>query len=87
MNDDAGPDSWYRRKPDRLVDATAILLQGREPFPDIMDAVAVLRSSQVLAVRAPFEPLPLIEILRQHGMGVHSEQGADGQWDVRFLRS
>jgi Uncharacterized conserved protein (DUF2249) len=66
------------------VDVRDDLREGREPFARLMKAVDDLEPDQVLQVRAPFAPLPLIELLSERGFVYHAESDADDDWSVWF---
>lgn len=57
------------------------------PFAKIMDAVVHLSEDQNLMVIAPFEPAPLITVLRRQGFSHHSNQLSSGDWEVTFSRA
>ena len=60
--------------------------QGREPFTRIMQAVARLTQSQDFVLIAPFEPVPLLAVLAQHGFDHQTRQLESGDCEVRFFR-
>lgn len=68
------------------LDVRADLRAGREPFSKIMEAVAALRVEQSLRIVAPFEPLPLIELLGRQGFQHSARANAAGDWEVLFTR-
>jgi len=59
---------------------------GREPFGTIMGAVSRLSADQDLLVIAPFEPRPLMEILRGQGFNNQVSALPEGDFEVRFSR-
>lgn len=68
------------------VDVRDQLRAGREPFSQIMAAVAALRAGDVLHLRATFEPVPLVAVLAKRGF-VHETRGhAPDDWSVWFWR-
>ncbi len=73
---------------DRLVhlDVREDIRRGREPFARIMAAVKGLEPDQVLALRAPFEPAPLYQVLGKRGFAHWTEQRAPDDWAVWFWR-
>ena len=61
-------------------------LREREPFSKIMKAVAALRPEQSLRILAPFEPVPLFELLGRQGFQHAARANAAGDWEVLFTR-
>ena len=61
--------------------------RGEEPFARIMAAVKALGSDQVLELRAPFEPIPLYDVLGKRGLAHWTEQRAVDDWAVWFYRA
>jgi uncharacterized protein (DUF2249 family) len=68
------------------VDVRDDLRRGQEPFAKIMAAVKGLREDEVLALRAPFEPVPLYEVLARRGFAHSAERHAADDWCVWFYR-
>jgi uncharacterized protein (DUF2249 family) len=68
------------------LDVRADLRAGREPFSIIMEAVAALPVEQSLCILAPFEPVPLIELLGRQGFQHTARANAAGDWEVLFTR-
>jgi uncharacterized protein (DUF2249 family) len=68
------------------LDVRADLRAGREPFSKIMDAVAALSAEQSLRILAPFEPLPLMELLGRQGFQPTAGANAAGDWEVLFTQ-
>jgi uncharacterized protein (DUF2249 family) len=69
------------------VDVREDLRQGREPFARIMAAVRGAGPGQVVVLRAPFEPVPLYDVLGRRGLAHWSERHADDDWSVWFYRA
>jgi len=69
------------------LDVREDIRQGREPFARIMAAVRTLGADQVLVLRAPFEPLPLYNVLGPRGLAHWTECRADDDWWVWFYRA
>ena len=64
--------AWLRTsKHRRELDLRPMLQAGREPFPTIMDALRRLAVGEVLTLRLPFEPAPLISLLGKRGWQHH----------------
>jgi uncharacterized protein (DUF2249 family) len=85
MTLDAPARSW---SPDDEVelDVRDDLRAGREPFRRILAAVDALGPTQVLHLRAIFEPLPLHRVLAQRGFAAVSHAHAPDDWSVWFHR-
>lgn len=67
------------------VDVRDDLRRGEEPFARIMAAVKALGGGTALVVRAPFEPVPLYDVLARHGLGHWTERLAADDWRVWFF--
>ncbi len=59
---------------------------GREPFPKIMQAAADLRTDETLRLIAPFEPVPLCELLGRQGFQHTAHIISACDWEVLFTR-
>ena len=68
------------------VDVREDIRKGVEPLARIMTAAKALGSGKALTVRAPFEPVPLYDVLGQRGFGHWTEPLDDGDWRVWFFR-
>lgn len=68
------------------LDVREDLRAGREPFSKIMAAVSALRESEVLHLRAIFEPAPLFTVLGKRGFAHESHAHAPDDWSVWFWR-
>lgn len=68
------------------LDVRGDLRQGHEPFGRIMTAVDSLGVRDVLVLRAPFEPLPLYQVLGKRGLAHWTERHAADDWTVWFYR-
>ena len=66
------------------IDVREHIRSGREPFSFIMSTVARLQAGQKLLVIAPFEPVPLYSLLKQHGYSHCSTPRENGDWEVLF---
>src|SRR5262245_10241176 len=60
--------------------------QGIEPFARIMAAAKALRDGEALALRTPFEPVPLYNVLGRRGLAHWTERRAPDDWSVWFYR-
>ena len=69
----------------KRFDVRALIRNGIEPFPEILERVSRLKSGEGLLVIAPFLPSPLIEKLG--GMGFLYKVERNGvDWMVYFWR-
>jgi uncharacterized protein (DUF2249 family) len=68
------------------IDVREDIRAGREPFSKIMNAAAALQAAEQLLVIAPFEPVPLFQVLEKQGFRHTSKPVAAGDWEVRFIR-
>jgi uncharacterized protein (DUF2249 family) len=68
------------------VDVRDDVRRGEEPFARIMAAVKALAPAEVLVIRAPFEPVPLYDVLGRRGLAHWTEQRAPDDWRVWFHR-
>jgi uncharacterized protein (DUF2249 family) len=86
---ESGPDRWTALVTSRVrtVDARPLIAAGQEPFETIMAAVAEVGPGEVLAVVAPFEPVPLEGVLSAQGFTYEVEDLGDGNWRVAFTRA
>jgi uncharacterized protein (DUF2249 family) len=60
---------------------------GHEPLARIMAAVKALADDEALVLRAPFEPIPLYDMLGRHGFAHRAERRAHDDWSVTFYRA
>lgn len=51
-----------------------------------MGAAASLKAGQSLRLLAPFEPVPLFEVLGQQGFAHSAREIGDGDWEVLFFQ-
>src|SRR5436190_793263 len=68
------------------LDVREDLRNGREPFSKIMSTVAALRSDEQFLLIAPFQPVPLFELLKQRGFSHDARLIEAGNWEVLFTR-
>jgi uncharacterized protein (DUF2249 family) len=68
------------------VDVRDDIRRGEEPFARIMAAARTLTPAEALVVRAPFEPVPLYDVLGRRGLGHWTERRAPDDWCVWFHR-
>ena len=72
---------------ERLLAVREGIRAGREPFDEIMQAIAELAPDEDLVLLAPFEPVPLYGVLAGKGFGHATEAIGQGDYRVRFARS
>lgn len=68
------------------VDASAILASGRDPLPDIRAVADAVPERGIFAVQAPFDPVPLRNLLAGQGFSSHARRLEEGRWRVLFRR-
>lgn len=68
------------------LDVREDIRRGTEPFARIMAAVKALAGDQALALRVPFEPIPLYDVLGKRGFAHWTERHAADDWSVWFYR-
>ena len=66
------------------LDVREDIRRGQEPFARIMATVKALGPEQVLVLRAPFEPVPLLAALGKRGLAHWIDQSAPDDWTVWF---
>lgn len=81
------PDDLLAARGQVHVDVRDDIRRGQEPFARIMAAVNALGSGDALALRTPFEPIPLYAVLGKRGFAHWTERGAGDDWTVWFYRS
>ena len=66
------------------LDVRPILRNGGEPFPEIMKAVASLKSGQGLRLLATFKPVPLFSVMQKKGYAHSEKELGKGDWEIVF---
>lgn len=66
------------------LDARPLFAAGRPPLVPILNAVNRLEPGQALRLIAPFEPLPLFDLLAERGFTPESRERDDGAWEILF---
>ena len=64
------------------VDVRDDIRRGHEPFARIMAAVNDLDADAALVLRAPFEPVPLYDVLGKRGLAHWTERRAPDDFTV-----
>ena len=70
-----------------VLDVRPELEQGGEPFVRIMEAASAITPGGTLVIIAPFEPVPLYDVLGTRGFSHETKQVAADEWRVQFTRS
>lgn len=83
---DHRPDDREGRRAWRPVDARPIIVAEGEPFGTIRAAGAALGESEELVVLAPFEPVPLEDVLGSQGFPYQASGLGGEDWQVTFRR-
>lgn len=68
------------------VDVREDIRAGREPFSRIMAAAAQVGTAGELVLTAPFEPVPLYNVLAAQGFTHLARELGGGDWEIRFVR-
>lgn len=66
------------------LDVRPLFVSGRPPLVPIMNAVGRLEPGQALRLIAPFQPVPLFEMLAQRGFTHQANEREDGAWVILF---
>lgn len=66
------------------LDVRPVLAAGEEPFAMIMQAVERLDAGQGLRLIAPFQPVPLFQVMAQRGFSHAASPIGGGDWEVLF---
>ncbi len=70
-----------------VLDVRPELAQGGEPFVRIMEAAYTIQPSGTLVLIAPFEPVPLYDVLGAQGFSHDTKKVAADEWIVEFTRN
>ena len=66
------------------LDVRPVLAEGQDPFEQIMSVVHRLRNNDGFRLVAPFNPVPLRNVLAERGMTSYAEPMPEGGWVVYF---
>lgn len=77
----------WKAQANTVLDVRPDLEQGGEPFVRIMEAAEAIKPGGTLVIIAPFEPVPLYEVLAARGFVHETEKVAADEWVVRFKRN
>jgi len=75
---DTAPDWVAKSRVVEEVDAAAMLDRGVHPIGKIREAVGALGPGEVVVLRAPFRPEPLLETMRRAGAQVYCAPEGEG---------
>lgn len=78
--------SW-KAQANTVLDVRPELEQGGEPFVRIMEAASAIMPGGTLVIIAPFEPVPLYDVLGARGFSHETEKVAADEWMVQFTRN
>ena len=68
------------------LDVRPIIARGEEPFDTIMRTVAGMAAGEDLELFAPFEPIPLFNVLGAQGFEHDAQAIGDGDYRVIFRK-
>ncbi|WP_070119793.1 DUF2249 domain-containing protein [Bacillus marinisedimentorum] len=68
------------------LDVREDLLNKREPFQKIMEAVGSLQPEDVFVLHATIKPVPLISLMKAKGYKAESEKIDSKHWQITFKR-
>lgn len=68
------------------IDVGRLLAQGGDPLSTLTTTAATVPAGRGMVVVAPFDPVPLRDLLAGEGFENHAEALPDGRFRVRFLR-
>jgi uncharacterized protein (DUF2249 family) len=74
----------WKEEAGQVLDVRPELAKGGEPFVRIMEAASAIRPGGSLVIIAPFEPVPLYDVLAARGFAHETVKVAADEWAVRF---
>ena len=74
----------WKAEAETVLDVRPDLESGGEPFVRIMEAAFAIQPGGSLVIIAPFEPVPLYDVLRARGFAHETAMVAADEWVVRF---
>ncbi|WP_423130267.1 DUF1858 domain-containing protein [Gaoshiqia sp. Z1-71] len=73
------PPGWFSAgKISRTFDASPAINSGGSPMAEILGLANRLQPGEILELKTPFVPAPIIDMLREKGFATFSMQHADG---------
>jgi len=83
---DAPPPAWVvGATPTAILSAEEVLASGRTPVAVVSERLGAAAPGEVVLLRAPFHPAPLIDAVRARGYEVYARPTGEG-WEV-WLRA
>lgn len=70
-----------------VLDVRPDLERGDEPFVRIMETAMTINQGENFVLIAPFEPVPLYDVLGGRGFWHETHKAAPGEWVIRFTRN
>jgi uncharacterized protein (DUF2249 family) len=74
----------WKAEAETVLDVRPDLERGDEPFVRIMEAASAIQPGRTLVIIAPFEPVPLYDVLAARGFSHETAMVAADEWVVRF---
>lgn len=68
------------------IDVRKDLRNKKEPFDKIMGAISELEDGQDLILHAPFNPVPLHDVLKRKGFDHNAEEIEKKHWKVTYIK-
>lgn len=68
------------------LDVRPILAGGRDPFSEVMEVARKVPPNGTLVLVAPFDPVPLRDVLGTSGFTSSAMPRAPGEWEITFRR-
>lgn len=75
----------WKTAAETIIDVRPDLESDGEPFVRIMEAVSAMQPDEALVIIAPFEPVPLYDVLGARGFAHTTTMVAADEWMVRFV--
>ncbi len=69
-----------------LLDVRPDVEHDGEPYVRMMDVAQAIKPGETCVIIAPFEPIPLCNVLRVRGFLYETQQVAHNEWMVRLSR-
>ena len=69
-----------------LLDVRSDVEHDGEPYIRMMEVAQAIRPGETFVIIAPFEPIPLYDVLRAQGFLYETQQVAHNEWVVCFSR-
>ena len=76
----------WKAEAQKVLDVRPELESGGEPFVRIMEAASAIGPGGSLVIIAPFEPVPLYDVLGARGFAHETTRVTADEWVVRFAR-